>query len=103
MNALEALIGVIIVQLATTLKGVTPAFATVDTKAMDFLALVSSYIYFPTETDVLYLIFPTQPDINECLSNNGSCHHFCRDLDGNYACSCNTGYQLNSDGQTCEG
>ena len=103
MNVLVALIGVITMQLATTLKEVTPALATLDTKAMDFLALVSSSILFSTKTGVLYLIFPTPPDINECLSNNGSCHHFCRDLDGNYTCSCNTGYQLNSDGQTCEG
>ena len=41
MNALEILIAVILVQLVTTLKGVTPALATVDTQAMEFLAHVS--------------------------------------------------------------
>ena len=41
MNVLVALIGVITMQLARTLKEVTPALATLDTKAMDFLALVS--------------------------------------------------------------
>ena len=44
MNVLVALIGVILMQLATTLKEVTPALATVDTRAMGFLATVSSSI-----------------------------------------------------------
>ena len=42
-------------------------------------------------------------DINECLSNNGGCHHNCNDSDGSYSCFCNDGYQLNSDGRNCEG
>ena len=41
MNVLEALIGVIAMQPVTTLVGVTPALATLDTQAMDFLAHVS--------------------------------------------------------------
>ena len=41
MNVQEALIGVITMQFVPTLKGVTPALATMDIKAMDFLALVS--------------------------------------------------------------
>ena len=45
----------------------------------------------------------TYSDINECLSDNGGCHHNCHDSDGSYTCSCNNGYQLNSDGRTCEG
>ena len=44
MNVQEALIGVITMQLVPTLKGVTPALATMDIKAMDFLALVSQTI-----------------------------------------------------------
>ena len=44
MNALKASISAMIMQLVTTLKGVTPALATVDTQAMDFLATVSSSI-----------------------------------------------------------
>ena len=44
MSVLEALIPVILMQLATTLKGVTLALATLDTKAMDFLAQVSAAI-----------------------------------------------------------
>ena len=45
MNVLEALIGVILMQLATTLKGVTPALATPDTQAVDFIVWVSAGIY----------------------------------------------------------
>jgi len=43
MNAIKALlISAMIMQLATTLKGVIPALATLDTQAMDLFALVSS-------------------------------------------------------------
>ena len=41
MNVPEALIDVIAMQLVTTLVGVTPALATLDTQAMGFLAQVS--------------------------------------------------------------
>ena len=44
MSVLKALITVIPVQLATTLKGVTPAIATVDTQEVGFLAQVSAVI-----------------------------------------------------------
>ena len=45
MNVLEALIGVIPMQLAVTLKGVTPALATLDTQAVAVLAHVSADTY----------------------------------------------------------
>ena len=45
MNVLEALIGVIPVQHAATLMGVTPVLATVDTLALAVLAHVSAAIY----------------------------------------------------------
>ena len=41
MNAAEALIAVIPMQLAPTLLGVTPALATLDTQEMGFLVHVS--------------------------------------------------------------
>ena len=41
MNVLEALIDVILMQLAATLKEVTPALATVDTQEMGSLVQVS--------------------------------------------------------------
>ena len=46
MNVLmEALRAVIIMQLATTLKGVTPALATLDTQAMGSIAQVCIQIF----------------------------------------------------------
>ena len=41
MNVLKGLIAVMTMQLATTLKEVTPALAIMDIQAMGFLALVS--------------------------------------------------------------
>ena len=42
-------------------------------------------------------------DINECSSNNGGCQHNCYNTAGSYYCTCNTGWELSSDGQTCMG
>ena len=42
-------------------------------------------------------------DIDECLTNNGGCRHNCQNSEGSFTCSCNYGYQLNSDGYSCEG
>ena len=58
MNVLLALIGVILMQIAKTLKEITPALATVDTQAMGFLATVSSPIsnhnrYCYSQADIL--------------------------------------------------
>ena len=44
MNVLKALIAVIAMLVATTLKGVLPALAILDTQAMAFHALVSAVI-----------------------------------------------------------
>ena len=86
MNVLEVLIGVMLMQIATTLKGVIPALATLDTQAMGFLATVSSSI----SNHNRYCSLPAwhslhkHSDINECLNNNGSCFHNCYDLDRSY-------------------
>ena len=45
MSALKALIAVMTMQPATTLKGVTPALVTLGSQAMGFLAQVSASIY----------------------------------------------------------
>lgn len=52
MNALKTIIGVILMQLATTMKGVTLALARLDTQAMDlfvqvsYLSMAYLFIYF---------------------------------------------------------
>ena len=48
MNVLKALISAMIMQLVTTLKGVTPALVTLDTQAMDFLVQVSAGMFYHT-------------------------------------------------------
>ena len=65
MNVLVALIGVIAMQLVTTLVGVTPALATLDTRAMEFLAHVSTSIY--NKINVLYF-FCLFPQFNVCCT-----------------------------------
>lgn len=42
-------------------------------------------------------------DIDECLDNNGWCSQLCTNTNGNYTCSCSSGYQFSSDGISCDG
>ena len=73
MNVLVALIGVILMQVAVTLKGVTPALVTPDTQAMDFLAHVSSAIYYIQMHYILFVHF------KDGFAENGGCHQNCYD------------------------
>ena len=67
----------------------------------------TSKFYLPTISDTADTInihcSHNYPDVDECLSDNGGCDHSCTDSDGSYTCSCNNGYQLNSDGHKCDG
>lgn len=40
-------------------------------------------------------------DVNECLTNNGGCQQVCSNRAGSFACSCNSGFSLASDGAFC--
>ena len=40
-------------------------------------------------------------DIDECTTL-APCHHTCTNNDGSYTCSCDAGFELNSDGLNCE-
>ena len=42
-------------------------------------------------------------DMNECTNGNHSCEHNCQNTDGSYTCSCNTGYNISSNGLSCNG
>ena len=64
MNVLKALIAVMMMQLATILKGVTPAFVTLDTQGMDFLVQVSA--------DMFYYLFQSIMMCVETSDLNGS-------------------------------
>ena len=40
-------------------------------------------------------------DVDECLTNNGGCEYNCTNTDGSFNCSCDAGYELDSDGFNC--
>ena len=43
------------------------------------------------------------PDIDECDENTDSCSQTCENTVGSFICSCSPGYQLNSNGISCDG
>lgn len=84
---------------ARTLKA--PTFAAVlqnspstqmDTAAMVFTDLGLGLPH----TDIIV-------DVNECMMGSDRCAQNCNNTVGNYTCSCNEGYTLNRDGNTCDG
>ena len=52
----------------------------------------------PTQLDPFFI-----SDINECLSNTHGCEHKCTNNDGSFTCSCNTGYEVDTDRKSCKG
>ena len=45
-------------------------------------------------------------DIDECTANTDGCDDTnggCTNTPGSFTCTCNTGYELNVDGTTCDG
>ncbi len=42
-------------------------------------------------------------DVNECIIDNGGCEQSCTNSEGNFNCSCNSGYELDSNGFNCSG
>lgn len=42
-------------------------------------------------------------DIDECAADTDGCDHICMNTPGSYTCSCNSGYNLLTDGHTCTG
>ena len=41
-------------------------------------------------------------DIDECTIGNGGCDQTCTNLEGSFVCSCDGGYELNTDGLLCD-
>ena len=42
-------------------------------------------------------------DINECLTDNGGCEQICNNTEGSFSCSCDSGYNLDSNRLNCTG
>ena len=42
-------------------------------------------------------------DIDECTLEIDSCEHSCVNTNGSYTCTCNEGYELDTDGLSCNG
>lgn len=42
-------------------------------------------------------------DIDECAVLNGGCDHQCHNEPGSYTCTCDVGFELQSDNHTCRG
>ena len=42
-------------------------------------------------------------DIDECRTNIGNCSQLCTNTDGSYFCSCQSGYLLEANNQSCNG
>ena len=43
------------------------------------------------------------PDINECMQSSSVCEQSCTNTIGSFVCGCNTGFELQSDGISCNG
>lgn len=50
----------------------------------------------------LFLFF-FQIDSDECIVDNGGCHHICMNTIGSFHCSCKAGYIFDSDKIMCIG
>lgn len=42
-------------------------------------------------------------DVDECGVDSNPCDQICDNTEGSFLCSCNTGYELQENGQTCLG
>ena len=66
------------------------------------------YSYSPTPTPPHPHLTPTPlhyflSDVDECMELNGGCHQICINTEGSFNCSCNEGFELQSDMITCQG
>ena len=67
----------------------------------DVANVYNSTVYYVHECLMLLLFIP---DIDECSTLNGGCHHQCNNSIGTFECGCDDGFELDtSDDQTCTG
>ena len=72
---------------------------TCNGKAISCQCFNCIYVYGKAYYDLYTYI----ADINECDTDNGGCSQVCTNNDESFVCSCNTGYELDADGTTCNG
>ena len=54
------------------------------------------------EWNILYFVFHAT-DLDECDQNNGDCEQICTNYVGSYACSCQEGWFIDTNGKSCNG
>ena len=62
--------------------------------------VIITVLMYTKISKILILLFE---DINECVKNTDGCNQNCINTAGSYQCSCNSGYELGLDSQTCVG
>ena len=70
---------------------------------LHYVMLVSFFLVSLLISFIFLLIPLFHIDNNECVMGTDTCEQNCHDTVGNYTCSCNGGYTLNSDGRSCDG
>ena len=90
-------------KFVTTLKDHTTAFALMVMISIVMVTHVQvrNQLIGPLSSE-LSKIFKL-PDINECLTGVEQCDQNCDNNVGSYACSCDSGFILNTDGYRCDG
>ena len=64
------------------------------------------YVYVCTFKTVTYVILTNMrmfSDIDECSEGTHNCSQICINTVGSFICGCNSGYELDRDGATCNG
>ncbi|VDM81107.1 unnamed protein product [Strongylus vulgaris] len=81
----------------TVLK--TSAIAPLDSLVLSVNMVSFTYSHLnPSKTINIPLL-----DINECIVDNGGCHHDCVNTIGTFYCRCWAGFELEENGKTCKG
>ena len=56
-----------------------------------------------THVSIIFQLYLSITDIDECSLDTDGCEHNCNNTIGNFICSCITGYVLTLDSKTCTG
>ena len=67
--------------------------------------VLTDYIFLTWCAVMLYsgIVYLLYLDKDECATGEHDCQQICFNTPGSYMCWCDTGYQLGTDGHTCEG